>query len=222
MAKAKGKGLSLTSKIIIASVVVVGAGLGLYFLLRKKSRSEESKETDTIDTGAGAGSNTGGKQEKKVNVPSQCKPKKAPTELKTAGLVADFQEWLDKTHPLWYLDNKTGKYTNICVKNVEGKVLDSGKYCGQYGCGTEKAWGIWGAEYKKLKGSSTSTATTTSTTTNTSLSLVPPKALVGDNLSSLSYKPIVPTNISYAYTYFEGDKYEPTSGFTPEQLDLNL
>jgi len=220
MAKAKGKGLSLTSKIIIASVVVVGAGVGLYFLLRKKSRSEESKETGTAD--AGAGSSTGGKQEKKVDVPSQCKPKKAPTELKTAGLVADFQEWLDKTHPLWYLDKKTGKYTNICVKNVEGKVLDSGKYCGQYGCGTEKAWGIWGAEYKKLKGSSTSTATTTSTTTNTSLSLVPPKALVGDNLSSLSYKPIVPTNISYAYTYFEGDKYEPTSGFTPEQLDLNL
>jgi hypothetical protein len=220
MAKAKGKGLSLTSKIIIASVVVVGAGVGLYFLLRKKSRSEESKETGTAD--AGAGSSTGGKQEKKVDVPSQCKPKKAPTELKTAGLVADFQEWLDKTHPLWYLDKKTGKYTNICVKNVEGKVLDSGKYCGQYGCGTEKAWGIWGAEYKKLKGSSTSTATTTSTTTNTSLSLNPPKALVGDNLSSLSYKPIVPTNISYAYTYFEGDKYEPTSGFTPEQLDLNL
>jgi len=220
MAKAKGKGLSLTSKIIIASVVVVGAGVGLYFLLRKKSRSEESKETGTAD--AGAGSNTGGKQEKKVSVPSQCKPKKAPTELKTAGLVADFQEWLDKTHPLWYLDNKTGKYTNICVKNVEGKVLDSGKYCGQYGCGTEKAWGIWGAEYKKSKGSSTSTATTTSTTTNTSLSLNPPKALVGDNLSSLAYKPIAPTDISYAYHYFEGDKYEPTSCFTPEQLDLNL
>ncbi len=217
MAKAKGKGLSLTSKIIIASVVVVGAGVGLYFLLRKKSRSEESKETETTDTGT-----TTTKSEQKVSVPTGCKPKKAPTELKTAGLVADFQEWLDKKHQHWYEDKKTGKYTNICVKSTDGRLLDNGKYCGQYGCGTEKAWGIWGGEYVKSKGSSTSTATSTSITTNTSLSSVPPKALVGDNLSSLSYKPILPTNISYAYTYFEGDKYEPTSGFTPEQLDLNL
>ena len=199
----------------IASVLVVGAGVGLYFILRKKKKDERSAEgSGSIDSGAGT------KEEKKVSVPAQCKPKKAPTELKTAGLVADFQEWLDKTHPLWYEDKKTGKYTNICVKNVEGKILDSGKYCGQYGCGTEKAWGIWGGEYVKSKGSSTST--TTPTITNTSLSLNPPKSLVGDNLSSLAYKPIVPTNISYAYTYFEGDKYEPTSSFTPEQLDLNL
>jgi hypothetical protein len=219
MTKAKGKGLSLTSKIIIASVVVVGAGVGLYFLLRKKSRSEESKEKGTTDAGAGS------KQEKKVDVPTQCKAGTPPAELKTRIAVSEFQKWLDSKHEHWYKNNKTGKYTNVCVKSSDGRLLDDGKYCGDYGCGTEKAWGIWGKSYTSEKQTVgafyKSPLGTTKTDENFVYgSLYTPKVDTPKvDLSSLYYKPY---NSPFAYNYFEGDKYEPTSSFTPEQLDLNL
>jgi hypothetical protein len=212
---AKGKGLSTTAKVLIASAVVIGAGVGLYLILKKKKKGEESGESSG-STDLASGSGGGAKEEKKVIVPAQCKPKKAPTELKTAGLVADFQEWLDKTHPLWYKDNKTGKYTNICVKNVEGKVLDSGKYCGQYGCGTEKAWGIWGGEYVKSKSNATTTTTTTAVVSQDAPKIDIFKV---EQPSSLAYLP------TYKPVFFTGDDkmiYEPSSSFTAEQMDLDI
>ena len=142
-----------TKKILVWSSAIILLGVGGYvgYRLWKKAQEKKEEEKKRLEELAaqaaqqnqgGGGTSGGGGGTTTVVSEAECPP---------ADDIKPFQDWMDKTYPLWIKDTD-GKWKNIRVgttsepnRHVGGKGYGN---CGQY---TKAAWSKYGAEYVASK-----------------------------------------------------------------------